>query len=143
MRRELFDSQHETFRECVRSFLQHEVAPYNADWTRAGIVPRELFARAGAAGLLSTALPEAYGGRGWRDFRFNMVLSEELARIGTAAVGLGLTLHTDICTPYLLNLATDEQQARWLPGVGAGSTITAIGMTEPEIGSDLASMTTS
>ena len=143
MKRTLFDPEHEAFRETVRAFVAGEVAPGNEQWTEAGIVPRELFKRAGAAGLFATALPGRHGGRGLRDFRFNQVLGEELAAGGFAAVGLGLTLHTDICTPYLLDLATEEQKDRWLPGVGSGDLITAIGMTEPALGSDLASMTTS
>ncbi|MEW1819264.1 acyl-CoA dehydrogenase family protein [Arthrobacter sp. NPDC080031] len=141
MKRTIFDTEHETFRTQVRDFLTSEVVPHNRAWTEAGIVPRELFAKAGAAGLLDTAIPVEYGGRGLRDFRYNQILGEELAAANLAGVGLGLTLHTDICTPYLLNLATPEQAQRWLPGVASGEIITAIGMTEPEIGSDLASMT--
>ncbi|MEM6583314.1 MAG: acyl-CoA dehydrogenase family protein [Pseudomonadota bacterium] len=142
MKRTHFDAQHDRFRDDVRNFVESEIAPYNEDWTLQGIVPRELFARAGAAGMLNKTLPEAYGGTGKSDFRFNQILGEELAEGGFAAVGLGITLHTDICIPYLQNLATDEQKERWFPGVGSGEIITAIGMTEPEIGSDLASMTT-
>jgi alkylation response protein AidB-like acyl-CoA dehydrogenase len=142
MKRTLMEDAHEGFRASTRSFIEQEITPNNDAWTDAGIVPRELFARAGAAGLLNTAIPVEHGGQGRRDFRYNIVLGEELARAGAAAVGLGITLHTDICTPYLLNLATDEQRERWLPGVADGTRITAIGMTEPAIGSDLASMTT-
>jgi alkylation response protein AidB-like acyl-CoA dehydrogenase len=143
VKRTLFGSDHDVFRETVRAFVTREVAPGNDQWTEEGIVPRDLFTRAGRAGLLATALPERHGGRGDRDFRFNQVIGEELAAGGFAAVGLGLTLHTDICTPYLLNLANEEQKDRWLPGVGSGELITAIGMTEPAHGSDLASITTS
>jgi alkylation response protein AidB-like acyl-CoA dehydrogenase len=142
MKRTLFEAEHDQFRATVRTFVDEHVAPYNDEWTSEGIVARELFERAGDAGLFGTAIPEEFGGAGKRDFRFNQILGEELAAKGFAAVGLGLTLHTDICTPYLLNLATEEQRRRWLPGVCSGKTITAIGMTEPALGSDLASMTT-
>jgi alkylation response protein AidB-like acyl-CoA dehydrogenase len=142
MRRTLFQTEHDDFRAAVRQFVEKEIVPYTGPWAEAGIVPRELFTTAGAAGLLSTAIPEEYGGGGVPDFRFNLVLSEESARVGAAAAGLGLTLHTDICTPYLLRLTNEEQKRRWLPGVASGELITAIAMTEPGIGSDLASMST-
>jgi alkylation response protein AidB-like acyl-CoA dehydrogenase len=142
MRRTLFQTEHDDFRAAVRQFVEKEIVPYTGQWAEAGIVPRELFTTAGAAGLLSTAIPEEYGGGGVPDFRFNLVLSEETARVGAAAAGLGLTLHTDICTPYLLRLTNEEQKRRWLPGVASGELITAIAMTEPGIGSDLASMST-
>jgi alkylation response protein AidB-like acyl-CoA dehydrogenase len=142
MRRTLFETEHDDFRAAVRQFVEKEIVPYTGQWAEAGIVPRELFTTAGAAGLLSTAIPEEYGGGGVPDFRFNLVLSEETARVGAAAAGLGLTLHTDICTPYLLRLTNEEQKRRWLPGVASGELITAIAMTEPGIGSDLASMST-
>ena len=142
MRRTLFQTEHDDFRAAVRQFVEKEIVPYTGQWAEAGIVPRELFTTAGAAGLLSTAIPEEYGGGGVPDFRFNLVLSEESARAGAAAAGLGLTLHTDICTPYLLRLTNEEQKRRWLPGVASGELITAIAMTEPGIGSDLASMST-
>jgi alkylation response protein AidB-like acyl-CoA dehydrogenase len=86
--------------------------------------------------------PAEYGGGGIRDFRFNQIMSEEIQSSGAGAAGLGLTLHNDICLPYLLRLTDDEQRRRWLPGVCSGELITAIAMTEPGIGSDLASMTT-
>ncbi|GAA5115630.1 acyl-CoA dehydrogenase family protein [Pseudonocardia adelaidensis] len=147
MRRRLWDTEHghtahHDFRATVRRFVEKEVVPHTGRWSEAGILPRELFTAAGAAGLLSTAVPEEFGGGGVPDFRFNLVLGEELARVGAAAVAIGLTLHTDVCTPYFLRLTTDEQKRRWLPGIAAGELITAIAMTEPAIGSDLASMTT-
>jgi alkylation response protein AidB-like acyl-CoA dehydrogenase len=89
------------------------------------------------------AVPEQFGGSGVDDFRFSQVIAEELQYAGVAAAGLGLTLHTDICLPYFLSLATDDQRARWMPGIASGELITAIAMTEPGIGSDLASMSTS
>lgn len=142
MRRTLWETEHDDFRATVRRFVEKEIVPYADQWSQAGILPRELFTAAGAAGLLSTAVPEEYGGGGAPDFRFTLVLGEELARVGAAAAAIGLTLHTDICTPYFLRLTTDEQKRRWLPGIASGELITAIAMTEPAIGSDLASMTT-
>jgi alkylation response protein AidB-like acyl-CoA dehydrogenase len=142
MRRLLYDRDHEAFRETVRKFLDHEVVPHVPDWERAGIVPRTLFTAAGTQGLLGMAVPESYGGGGVTDFRFNAVLSEEIMRSGLAGAGLGLTLHNDVALPYFLDLATDEQKDRWLPGIASGELITAIAMTEPGIGSDLASIRT-
>jgi alkylation response protein AidB-like acyl-CoA dehydrogenase len=142
MRRRLFEAEHEGFRESVRSFLAKEVVPHLETWDAAGIVPRELFTTAGAAGFLGMAIPEELGGGGVSDFRFNAVLDEEIMAAGAAGAGLGLSLHNDICLPYFLDLATEEQQRRWLPGIASGKLITAIAMTEPGMGSDLAGMAT-
>jgi len=101
-----------------------------------------VFEEAGRAGFLGFAVPTEYGGGGVRDFRYNLILNEEIEDAVVAGPGLGLTLHTDICLPYLLDLTDDEQKARWLPGVGAGELVTAIAMTEPGAGSDLASIAT-
>jgi alkylation response protein AidB-like acyl-CoA dehydrogenase len=143
MRRTIFDDDHELFRATVRGFVEGRILPHHEQWEADGIVPRALFLEAGELGLLCTAAPEQYGGGGVDDFRYNVVLSEELQRAGVAGSGLGLTLHNDICLPYFLHLTTDEQKARWLPGICSGELITAVAMTEPAIGSDLASMTTS
>jgi alkylation response protein AidB-like acyl-CoA dehydrogenase len=142
MRRTLFAEEHDQFRSSVRTFVEKEVLPSFLEWEAAGIVPRELFTTAGAAGFLGMDVPEEYGGGGVPDFRFNLILGEELAYAGTGGAGLGLTLHNDICLPYFLSLCTEEQKQRWLPGICSGELITAIAMTEPGIGSDLASMTT-
>ncbi len=142
MHRTLFDDTHEQFRAAVRSFLEREAAPNRERWEAAGIVDRALFETAGASGFLGMEVPEKYGGGGVHDFRFNVVLAEELQRAGLNAAGLGLTLHNDICLPYFLQLTDDDQKQRWLPGICAGELITAVAMTEPGIGSDLASMTT-
>src|SRR5947208_3730792 len=88
------------------------------------------------------AIPEQYGGGGVDDFRFNLVIGEEVQASGVGGAGLGLTLHNDICLPYFLRYCDDEQRERWLPGIASGQLITAIAMTEPGIGSDLAGMST-
>jgi alkylation response protein AidB-like acyl-CoA dehydrogenase len=142
MRRRLFEAEHEAFRQSVRAFLAKEVTPHLPAWDAEGIVPRELFTIAGAAGFLGMAIPEELGGGGVSDFRFNVVLGEEVMFAGAAGAGLGLTLHNDICLPYFLDLATEEQQRRWLPGIASGELITAIAMTEPGMGSDLAGLAT-
>ncbi len=142
MRRRLFEAEHEAFRESVRAFIRKEVTPHLQAWDVQGIVPRQLYTAAGAAGLLGMAIPEEFGGGGVSDFRFNAVLGEEVMRAGAAGAGLGLSLHNDICLPYFLELATEEQRRRWLPGIASGELITAIAMTEPGMGSDLAGMAT-
>jgi alkylation response protein AidB-like acyl-CoA dehydrogenase len=140
VRRTIFEDEHRDYRESVRRFIAAEVAPHHAQWERDGIVPRELFAQAAAHGLLAMAVPEPYGGAGVADFRFNQIVVEEVAYAGVAGSGLGMTLHNDICLPYFLAYCDDEQRARWLPGIADGSLITALAMTEPGIGSDLAAM---
>ncbi|MQA93246.1 MAG: acyl-CoA dehydrogenase [Streptosporangiales bacterium] len=135
MQRDLYDEEHELFRETVREFLAREVTPYHAQWERDGIVPRPVWTAAGTQGLLGFAVPEEYGGPGIRDFRYNAVLGEEITRSG--ASGLGFTLQNDVMTPYLLDLTTDEQRKRWMPGFVNGELISAIAMTEPGAGSDL------
>jgi alkylation response protein AidB-like acyl-CoA dehydrogenase len=142
MRRTLYDDDHEAFRASVRTFVDKEIAPHVDQWSTAGITPRELFTTAGKQGLLGIDVPEEYGGGGVPDFRFNAVLGEELVRAPDAGAGLGIALHNDICVPYFLRYCTEEQKQRWLPGIVSGELVTAIGMTEPGIGSDLASMTT-
>jgi alkylation response protein AidB-like acyl-CoA dehydrogenase len=143
MRRNLFEPEHDDFRESVRRFIAEEISPHHPEWEREGIVPRELFAKAAAKGMLAIQVPESYGGPGVDDFRFNQIISEEVGLANVAGSGLGLTLHNDICVPYFLAYCDEQQRERWLPGIADGSLITALAMTEPEIGSDLASMRTS
>jgi alkylation response protein AidB-like acyl-CoA dehydrogenase len=140
--RGLFDDTHEQFRSAFATFIAREMVPHRDRWEAAGIVDRDLFTAAGANGFLGIDVPEAHGGGGVADFRFNVVIAEELQRADVNAAGLGLTLHNDICLPYFLHQTNDEQQQRWLPGICAGELITAVAMTEPGIGSDLASMST-
>ena len=142
MQRTIFTDEHEQFRASFRRFVEKEIVPHHLEWEAAGIVPRELFAAAGANGFLGMDVDEAYGGGGVDDFRFNLVISEEVQRAGVGGAGLGITLHNDICLPYFTSLCTEEQKQRWLPGICSGELITAVAMTEPGIGSDLASMAT-
>lgn len=143
MERTLFADEHDQFRASCRSFIAQEITPQYREWEAAGIAPRSLFGRAGANGFLGMAIPEAHGGGGTNDFRFNAVLAEELAAAGIGGAGLGLTLHNDITTPYFVSYCTEEQSARWLPGIASGELITAVAMTEPGAGSDLAGIATS
>ena len=142
MQRDLYEADHQAFREAVRAFFDREVVPHLAEWDAAGIMPREVFGTAGKSGFLGMAVPEQLGGGGVDDFRFNAVIGEEAIRAGATAAGLGITLHNDVALPYFLRYCTEEQQQRWLPGIASGELITAIAMTEPSIGSDLASMST-
>ena len=142
MRRDLFEDTHEDFRASFRTFLEREVSPRYMDWEHDGIVPREVFAQAGRHGFLGMEVPERYGGAGAADFRFNLVIGEEAQRAGVGSFGLGITLHNDILLPYFLAYADDQQRERWLPGIVSGELITAIAMTEPGTGSDLAGIAT-
>jgi len=140
MRRTLFEETHEDFRLLVRDFIAREVVPSYEDWRRAGLVPRDLFTALGKLGIIGTAIPEEYGGGGQDDYRYNAVIQEECAR---ACVTLGgLRTHLDIVVPYFTGLANAEQRARWLPGLASGELYTAIAMSEPATGSDLAGVTT-
>lgn len=140
MRRNIFTEDHEAFRAVVREFVAGEVVPHYAEWERAGQFPREVFAKLGELGVMGMAIPEAYGGAGINDYRYNVVLQEEASR---ALVTLG-TVRTqlDVILPYFLHYANDEQRRRWFPGLAAGRLLTAIAMTEPGTGSDLAGIRT-
>ena len=138
----LYDHEHELFRESVRAFLEREVVPHHAEWEREGIVPRELFTRAGSAGLIGMAIPEELGGAGVEDPRFWAILVEESGRAGVIGSTNGIGLHETTTMPYFLEYCSDEQRERWLPGIAAGELITAIAMTEPGTGSDLQGMQT-
>jgi alkylation response protein AidB-like acyl-CoA dehydrogenase len=143
VKRGLFEDLHEDFRASFQTFLAREVKGGYEQWERDGIVPREVFQSAGRGGFLAMAVPERFGGAGAEDFRLNLVIGEECQRAGVGSFGLGITLHNDICLPYFLSYGTAEQSERWLGGIVSGELITAIAMTEPGIGSDLAGMSTS
>jgi alkylation response protein AidB-like acyl-CoA dehydrogenase len=127
----------------MHTWITKEIVPHHLDWERARSVPRELFVEAGRLGFLAIAAPEEYGGGGVDDFRYNQILAEEMQFAGVNASGLGIGLHNDVCLPYFLRYGTEEQKARWLPGIASGELITAVAMSEPEVGSDLGSMRTS
>lgn len=135
MKRDIFTSEHEAFRETVQSFIARHVTPYHEQWERDGVVSRDVWLAAGQAGLLGIEIDERYGGGGNDDYRYYLILNEEMTRAG--ATGPGFSVHNDINGPYLARLATPEQAARWLPGYCSGDLITAIAMTEPDAGSDL------
>ena len=141
MSRAIFDQEHEAFREAVGTFLDKEVVPFHDQWERDGIVDREVWAKAGAQGLLGLQLDEEYGGGGTPDFRYNVVIGEELTRRGV--YGPAFTLFNDMIVPYLAASASEEQQQRWFPGLCSGETIAAIAMSEPGAGSDLQGIRTS
>ncbi|MEX1091662.1 MAG: acyl-CoA dehydrogenase family protein [Acidimicrobiia bacterium] len=142
MERRLFEPDHDLFRESVREFVAREVTPNVDRWEAAGIVDKEMFRKAGEAGILGMAIPEQYGGGGNADFRFNTVVIEELGRGKAFASGMCITLHNDVCLPYFTRLSTDEQKQRWLPGMASGDLMSAIAMTEHGAGSDLAGIAT-
>ena len=138
----IYDETHDLFRESFKAFIAAEMTPHYQRWEDDGIMDREIYTKAGEHGFTGLAIPEAHGGGGTDDFRFNAIIGEELAFAGIGGAGLGLTLHNDITTPYFVEYCNDEQAARWLPGIASGELITAIAMTEPGTGSDLAGITT-
>ncbi|MEV0054006.1 acyl-CoA dehydrogenase family protein [Saccharopolyspora shandongensis] len=140
MRSTAYDAEHEAFREVVREFLAKEVVPYFADWEKAGLVPRDLFNKAGEIGMLGLQVPEEYGGGGTSSFKFNAVITEETARAGVSLGGF--SVHANVVVPYFINICNEEQKKRWLPGLAGGELMSAIAMTEPGTGSDLAGMAT-
>ncbi|CCW15810.1 Butyryl-CoA dehydrogenase [Sphingobium indicum BiD32] len=140
MKRLTFEPEHEQFRDSVIKFMQAEVAPHVERFHQQGMVDRELFLKAGEQGLLCTWADEKYGGAGIDDFRFEQIIIEENMRHGD--IGFYINLHNDLVAPYIAKLGTDEQKARWMPGIVCGEKILAIAMTEPSTGSDLAGIRT-
>jgi alkylation response protein AidB-like acyl-CoA dehydrogenase len=137
--RTLFREEHDIFRRTVRRFVDREIVPFHAKWEEDGIVPRELWLKAGAEGLLCCTVPEVYGGLGL-DYLFDVVVFEELWRSG--ASGPGFLIHTDLVATYLLSFGTEEQKRKWLPKMVSGEAIGSLGMTEPHAGSDLKAIRT-
>jgi acyl-CoA dehydrogenase len=137
--RSVFNADHEIFRNQVRRFFEREIVPYHRDWERAEIVPREVWLKAGAEGLLCPMMAEEHGGAG-ADFGYAAIIIEEIAR--TNASGIGFPLHSDIVVPYIEEFATPARKREWLPRMAKGEIITAIAMTEPGMGSDLKAMRT-
>lgn len=132
--RALFSSDHEQFRDMVRRFIETEITPLHAQWEHDGIVPRDIWRKAGEAGLLGSSIPEEYGGAG-ADELYNFVLVEELGRAGIT--GPGFAVHNEMVMPYILAFGSEEQKQRWLPPMVRGEVIGALGLTEPHVGSDL------
>jgi acyl-CoA dehydrogenase len=139
-RRHLFTPEQEDFRLLIRDFIDREVIPFYGQWEQLGHIPREFFGKLGDIGVMGMAIPEKFGGAGDPDYRYNVILQEEASR---ALVTLGTTRsQLDVWLPYFLKYCTPEQQGRWFPGLAAGSLLTAVAMTEPGTGSDLAGVTT-
>lgn len=140
MRSTIYGAEHEAFRKTAREFLAKEVVPHFPDWEAAGLVPREMFTRIGELGVLGIQVPEEHGGAGIDSFLYSAVWAEEVAK---TYVNLGgLSVHMNVVMPYFLSYCDDEQKQRWLPGLASGELMTAIAMTEPGTGSDLAGMAT-
>src|SRR5215471_3091990 len=135
MQRDIFTPEHDAFRDMVRTFIAREVTPHHEQWERDGMVSRDVWLAAGRAGLLGIEIDEKYGGGGNPDYRYYLILDEELAVAG--ANGPGFAVHNDINGHYFAQLSTPEQRERWLPGYCSGELIAAIAMTEPGAGSDL------
>jgi len=140
MRRTIFTEEHMLFRDAFRHFVEKEMVPYNEQWEKDGMVSRELWLKAGQQGFLGMSVPEEYGGAGVDDFKYSVIIAEETGRAGVSSVGQGIGLHNDIVLPYFLAYTNEEQKRRWLPGMCSGELITAIAMTEPDTGSDLAAV---
>jgi acyl-CoA dehydrogenase len=139
LRRDLFSDEHDLFRDQVRRFVEREVEPRVPEWNEKGMSDRETWRRAGEAGLLGACAPEEYGGAG-ADFLYDAIVIEEFARVRAHA--LMMSLHSDICMPYLTTYASEEQKQRYLPGAIRGEILLGICMTEPGTGSDLAAVET-
>src|SRR5467141_1693920 len=137
--RRLFQSEHEMFRTSVRKFIEKEIAPHHAQWERDGIVPRELWLKAGEAGLLCCTVPEACGGLGL-DYLFDVIVFEEMAHSGFT--GPGFLIHCDLVATYIKSFGTEQQKQEWLPKMVSGEAIGSLGMTEPHAGSDLKAIRT-
>jgi len=134
-----YSEEHKLFRERVRLFFEREVTPFVYEWERQGMVPRSAWKRMGEAGFLCMGVPAEYGGMGV-DFLYSVIVTEELAR--TNHTGLAAPLHSDVVVPYIVSYGSEEAKKRYLPLCVSGEMITAIAMTEPDAGSDLASIST-
>ncbi|HEU5200779.1 MAG TPA: acyl-CoA dehydrogenase family protein [Ktedonobacterales bacterium] len=142
MKRTLYTEEHQLFRSAYRQFVEQEIVPHIEQWEKDGQVSRDVWLKAGQNGFLGMDVPEIYGGAGVDDFRYNVICAEETARAHAFGASAGINIHNNIIIPYLLELATEEQKRRWLPGMCAGERIGAIAMSEPNTGSDLAGVRT-
>lgn len=143
MRRALYGPDHEAYRDTVRDFLAREVVPHQQEWDHNHRIDREVFAHAAKAGIYALEIDERYGGAGEHDYRYRMVVCEEIAKVNALSFGLTVSLQDDLVLHYLLDLTSEEQKQRWLPGIASGQTIGALAMTEPGAGSDLRGIRTS
>jgi acyl-CoA dehydrogenase len=134
-----YSEEHKIFRDSLRKFLDREVVPHIDEWEEAGIVPRSVWKKMGEQGFLCTSVPEEYGGLA-ADFLYSVIITEETTKSGFS--GLTASLHSDIVVPYITSFASEEQKHKYLPGCISGDIITAVAMTEPNAGSDLAAMKT-
>jgi alkylation response protein AidB-like acyl-CoA dehydrogenase len=137
MRRELYEPDHEAYRDTVREFLAREVVPHQHDWDRDRWIDRAVFQRAAKAGIYALEIDECYGGAAVSDYRYRMIVCEEVARVSAYSFSLTISLQDDLVIHYLLDLTNEEQKRRWLPGIATGELIGALAMTEPGAGSDL------
>jgi len=133
--------EHRMLRREIRRFVETEVAPAGEAWEAAGTVPRAVLRRMGELGFLGMRHEEAHGGAGL-DARASLVLAEELGRSSFGGVSATVLVHTDMASPHLSRYGTPAQKARYLPGICAGETITAVAVTEPDAGSDVAGLRT-
>jgi acyl-CoA dehydrogenase len=134
-----YSEEHKIFRDSLRKFLDKEVVPHIDEWEEAGIVPRSVWKKMGEQGFLCTSVPEEYGGLA-ADFLYSVIITEETTKSGFS--GLTASLHSDIVVPYITSFASEELKHKYLPGCISGDIITAVAMTEPNAGSDLAAMKT-
>ncbi len=134
-------SEHKAFRAALRTHIQRNVAPHALSWEEERKVPREAWLELGRAGFLCSWIDAAHGGSG-ADFAYSMITREELVRSGSTGLAEGVAVHSDIAAPYIARLGTPEQKQRWLPGCVSGEIIAALGMTEPDAGSDVAAIRT-
>jgi long-chain-acyl-CoA dehydrogenase len=143
VRRDLYEGDHEAFREVVQAYVKREVTPNQQRWEEERNVDRQAWLAAGQQAIIGLRVPEEFGGVGTDDFRYRCVVMEELARVGATSLSSGFGLQDDIAIPYIVDLGTREQKARWLPPMASGEAIGAIAMTEPGAGSDLQGIRTS
>lgn len=138
----LFEPEHEDFRASFRTFLEREVVPYYDGWELDGRVPKDVFRAAAAHGFAAFSIPEQFGGAEVEDFRFNVVVNEEVCRAGVFGFGGSLTLHNDVCVPLLTQLADEQQATQWLPQLASGEILCALAVAEPDAGTGLTDLGT-
>jgi long-chain-acyl-CoA dehydrogenase len=141
MQRTIFDEDHRAFRASAKEYADRTLVPRMDEFLEAKTLPRDIWLEAGKQGFLGLDVPEEYGGSSVGDYRFNAIFAEELSKV-SASLSSCFGIHYDCAAPYLVDLGTEEQKQRWLPKFCSGELVTAIGMTEPSGGSDLASLKT-